>query len=87
MEIEKVREDNSNKHYTFNVSVTFNMQYTFTSSEVQPAEEGGCNDVDPSDEALAALAKEIEEYLSINYPINDIEVFSDFDDLLGIDGA
>lgn len=76
--------DKIKKLYTFNVSFSFEMQFTFTSSDVQPAEEGGENDFDPKDEALAALVKEVEEYLAQEYPVNNVEAFADFDSLLGI---
>jgi hypothetical protein len=72
------------KLYTFNVSFSFEMQFTFTASEVQPAKEGGESDFDPSDEAIAALEKEIEEYLSQQYPVTNVEAFTDFNSLLGV---
>jgi len=73
------------KSYTFTVSVSFEMEFTFRESEVQPAEEGGENDIDPTDEALADLESELKEYLSQEYPIEKIEAFADFDSLLGVD--
>ena len=72
------------KHYTFNVSFSFDMQYTFTDNEIQAAEEGREGDVEPTGEALAALEKEITECLSQNYAIGKIEADADFDSLLGI---
>ena len=63
------------------------MQYTFAEKEVQPASasgEGGGDDVfDPTDKALADLAQEIEEYLSENYPVKEVDAFADSDSLLG----
>jgi hypothetical protein len=72
------------KFYTYNVSFSFEMQFTFPASDVEPASEGGKNDFDPTDEALSALEKEVKEYLSENYTIGDIEAFADFDSLLGV---
>lgn len=72
------------KLYTFNVSVSFQTQITFTDSEIQSAEEGGEGDVDPSDAAIACLEEEIKEYLSKKYCVDKVEAWADFDDLLGI---
>jgi hypothetical protein len=72
------------KFYTYSVSVSFDMQYTFGEDEIQQAEEGGKNDFDPTDKALADLESELKEYLSQNYCIRSIEAFTDFDSLLGI---
>ena len=71
--------------YTFDVSFSFSMQFTFTEKEVQPSEEGGENDVDPTDEALAELEQEIKEYLSEQYSVSGFEIFADFDSLLGVE--
>lgn len=70
------------KFYTFNVSVSFEMQFTFGEKEVQPAEEGGENDFEPTEKALADLEKELNEYLSQNYIIDKLESVTDFDSLL-----
>lgn len=74
----------SKKFYTFKVSFSFDMQHTFDESEVQPAEEGDEDDLDPTDEALAALAEEIKEHLEKQYMISNIEACADFDTLLGV---
>jgi rRNA maturation endonuclease Nob1 len=71
------------RYYTFRVSVAFDMQFTFTESEVQAAEEGGKEDLDPTDEALAKLAEELKETLSQDYWVQNVEVFADFESLLG----
>lgn len=73
------------KHYTYNLLVTFRMQFTFTDDEVEPSEEGGPEDRDPSQRALENLEKELHEQLRQNYTVDDMEVSGDFDDLLGID--
>jgi len=73
-----------NKLYTYNVSFSFNMQFTFPASDVQPSEEGGENDLTPTDEAIKSLEKEVEEYLLQNYPVTDLEAFADFDSLIGV---
>jgi hypothetical protein len=76
--------DNSKKLYTFNVSFSFEMQFTFPSSDVQPAEEGGKNDFDPTDKAITALEKEVENYLAQVYPVTNVQAFADFDSLIGV---
>jgi len=73
------------KHYTYNLSVSFRMQFTFTEDEVKPSEEGGPKDRDPSSRSLENLEKELGEYLGQNYAVDDVEVWGDFDELLGID--
>ena len=75
------------KFYTFSVLISFHMQHTFTAKEVQPAEEGGEADVDPTDAALAELEDEIQEYLFQQYPVEAVEAWADFDGLLGIEDA
>jgi len=74
----------SERHYTFVVSVSFDMQFTFSENEVGPSEEGGKGDIDPTEEALANLEHELEEYLALEYPINKVEAWTDFESLLGI---
>ena len=84
MDTRRTSADKSKKLYTFNVSFSFDMQFTFTDSEVRTAEEGEEDDIEPKDEALAALEKEIEKYLSKEYPVSKIEAFADFDSFLGV---
>jgi hypothetical protein len=71
-------------HYTFVVHVGFDMQYTFTRAEVQRDEDGGPRDFEPTDKALTDLQNEIREYIGGNYPVDEVEVYADSDDLLGI---
>ena len=73
------------KYYTYSVSVFFKMQFTFNEKEVQSADGGDENDLDPTDQALFDLKKELEDYLSQNYTaINKLEVCANFDNLLGV---
>ena len=72
------------KYYTYNVSVSFDMQFTFNEKDVQPSDGGDENDFDPSDQALLDLEKELEDYLSQNYSIDEIEAWANFDNLLGV---
>lgn len=63
------------KHHTFKVICVFTMQYTVDESEIGPDEE-------PTEEAVIALEKELDEYLHQNYVVNDVEV--EVDMLLGV---
>ena len=71
------------KHYTYDVLVSFKMQFTFSEKEVQSSEEEDKNVFDPSDEALTHLEKELKEFLSQKYPVDEIEAWVDFDGFLG----
>lgn len=79
-------EPRPERSYTYLVSVSLEMQFTFEARNVQQAEEGGENDIDPTDEALAKLEAELMEYLSQNYSIENLEASADFDSLLGVAG-
>jgi hypothetical protein len=72
------------KHFTYNVSISFQMQYTFTESEVEQSDEGDEGDLSPSEEALEALEQEIARHLADRFgEVREIEAWADFDDLLG----
>ena len=73
------------KYYTYNLLVSFTMQFTFPEDETEPSEEGDPTDRDPSQRSLENLTKELREYLEKDYwPISNLDVDCDFDDLLGI---
>lgn len=69
----------SEKYYTFKVFCTFEMQYTFTESEVERDADGGEYAVEPTDAAIEALEAEVLEYVSQNYPVESVEVSTDSD--------
>ena len=73
------------RFHTFNVSFDFKMQFTFTDKDVQSSEEGGEDNIDPTDKALAELEQEITEFLSYNYVVSEVRAYADFDSLLGTD--
>lgn len=74
------------KHFTYKVSVSFDMQFTFGESEVEQSDEGDEGDMSPMDKALEALGNEIKECLSQQFcPIENMEAWTDFDHLLGVD--
>jgi len=75
------------KLFTYEVVVSFKTQFTFAESEVEQSDEGDEGDLSPTDTALEALGKEIEECLSQQFCIENMEVWSDFDHLLGVDEA
>ena len=72
------------KKYTFSVSCTFTMQHTFDESEIEPDPDGDETAVEPTDRALLALARELEEALLEAYVVSDLDASSDSDMLLGI---
>ena len=74
------------KHFTYNVSVSFQMQFTFSESEVEQSDEGGKGDMSPTDAALEALGKEIAEHLGEHFGgVEKVEAWADFDELLGVE--
>jgi hypothetical protein len=79
----KKTEPKPDRDYTYSVLVSFAMQFTFRQHEVQAAEEGGENDLDPTGDAIADLEEELKDYLSQQYLISGLEADTDFDDLLG----
>ena len=72
------------KHYTYRVTCSFEMQFTFTEDEVVQSEEGNEKDMEPSDDALLALEEEIKDELCQNWIIEKVDVDTDFEMLLGI---
>jgi len=70
--------------YTYEVHVSVRLQHTFTEAEVEPSEEGGDGDMDPTDEALTKLEQELEEHLLEEYTVTGVEAWADFDNLLGV---
>lgn len=74
------------KHFSYSVGCSFNMQFTFTESEVEQSDEENEGDMSPTDHALGELRKEIEECLCEHFGgVDKIEVWADFDDLLGVE--
>ena len=47
------------KLYTFNVGCSFELQYTFTESQVEPDHESDEGAVEPTSEAIRELEKEL----------------------------
>jgi len=73
------------KHYTYMVTVTFDMQFTFAEDEVEPTDGGDTGDFDPTEDALRALEKELEECIGNCCSVSKIEAYADCDSLLGVD--
>jgi hypothetical protein len=71
------------KHFTFGVTISFEMQYTFTEDEVERDVETD-DGYEPTDKALSELEDEIKDYLSQNYAVMRVEAYADSDLLLGI---
>lgn len=72
-------------HYTFRVTCTASLQFTFTESEVQPVIDGNPAVVEPTPDALHQLRQELADYLGNNYAIDavEVEVHAESDDLIG----
>jgi hypothetical protein len=74
------------KHFTYTVACSFEMQFTFSESEVEQSDEGAEGNMSPTDAALEALCHEIEEHLDEHFgAVKNVEAWADFDDLLGIE--
>ncbi|KQC08074.1 MAG: hypothetical protein APR62_05430 [Smithella sp. SDB] len=71
------------KYYTFDVCVSFTLQYTFTDKEVELDMEGSEGDVEPTHDALVSLEKELDEYLSNNYVVSDVQADCESRSLIG----
>jgi len=84
MNIKLKKKEKHKKIYTFNVICSFNLQYSFSETEVEPDPEGGKGDFIPTDEAIENLEKELTEAIENNYPITDFQVDVDSDQLLGV---
>lgn len=70
--------------YTYHVHCSFRLQFTFSQDEVVAAEEGKEGDLDPTQAALDGLASDLQECLTENFAVTDVQVHADFDDLLGV---
>lgn len=72
------------KNYTFQVFCSFKMQYTFAEDEVARDPGGDETDFEPKDEALEALELELNELLSSNYPVSDVDASADSNGFIGM---
>lgn len=73
------------KSYVFHVYCTFKMQYTFNEDEVHRDPGGDKTDFEPNDEALEALDRELEEYLSENYVVSDVDSSADSQSFIALE--
>lgn len=67
------------KHYTFEVHVSFKMQYTFTKAEIVPDSEGADGAVEPTSEALRMLEEALQMCLGKDYVVQELEASTDAD--------
>lgn len=72
------------KIYTYNVICSFNVQYSFTESEVEPDPEGDKGDFIPTDEAIRNLEKVLTEAIGLNFSVTNLQADVESDQLLGI---
>jgi hypothetical protein len=69
------------KSHTFRVTCSFNVQYSFTDSEVTADPDDDA--ISPTEDAIAALRADIEATLGEKYAVSFVNVDADSDDLLG----
>ncbi len=81
----KERSQKLRRHYTFKVSCSFQIQYTFSDDEVQIDPDGNEEDFEPTSVALETLEHELEEYLFKAYAVEDVLASADSNTLIGID--
>ena len=72
------------KLYTYDVTCSFNLQYSFTASEVEPDPDGGKGDFIPTDEAIRNLEKKLTEAIGLNFYVSNFQIDVESDQLLGI---
>ena len=63
---------------------SFNLQYSFTESEVEQDPGGDEGDFNPTDEAIQTLEKDLQKTLGDDYVITKFEAYVESDELLGI---
>jgi hypothetical protein len=69
--------------YTFNVQCSFDVQYTFKESEVEPDPEGEEGAVQPTEVALRVLEGDLLAALHYNYAVDEVQASADSDRALG----
>ena len=69
--------------YTYLVTCSFRLQYSFGDSEVEQDPEGAAGDLQPTDKALRVLEKDLTETLRQDYCVTDLQVEAESDQLLG----
>jgi hypothetical protein len=70
--------------YTYDVICSFNLQYSFTESEVEKDPGGDEGDFNPTDKAIRNLEMDLKQTLGHNYAISNFEAHAESDDLIGI---
>ena len=69
--------------YTYLVTCSFRLQYSFGESEVEQDPEGAAGDLQPTNEALRVLEKDLTETLGQNYYVKELHAEAESDQLLG----
>ena len=73
----------SGRLYTFTVMCSFNIQYTFTESEVEQDSGGDVGEFQPTDKALRNLEKELNKKIGQHYPVTQLSADAESDQFLG----
>lgn len=69
--------------YTYMVTCSFRLQYSFVESEVEQDPEGAAGDIQPTNEALRVLEKDLSETLGQDYCVKELHAEAESDQLLG----
>jgi hypothetical protein len=78
------RRAKKKKAYSFQVSCSFTLQFTFPESDVERDPGGDSRDFHPTDEALRRLAEELAQINEDRYPVNDFHPSAESENLLGV---
>lgn len=82
---QKQRAKPGKRIYTYRVTCSFNFQYSFSESEVEQDSEGGEEgELQPTEEALRVLERDLSETLGEHYCVTELQTEAESDQLLGI---
>jgi hypothetical protein len=69
--------------YTYMVTCSFRLQYSFVESEVEQDPGGDEGELQPTDKALRVLEKDLTEILGQDYCVTDLQAKAESDQFLG----
>jgi hypothetical protein len=71
------------KTYSYRVLCSFELQYSFTKTEVENESDHEVSDMEPTDAALLALSHELQSRIGDGYAISSFEIHCNPDLFLG----
>lgn len=80
----KKQNRNHTKIYTYDVTCSFDLEYSFTESEIIQDPEGGEGDFIPTDEAINDLENRLKEVIGNDFYISNLQADVESEQLLGI---